>query len=142
MKQKTKFTPLIRIKQRKLEELNIKLSNIKNAISKQEDIITQLKYEFYHSETPKEGQIGIFAARQLLHVAFKQELNLLENKLQQLKFQENEIINQIKQQALELEKFKILHQDEVSKRLKILKRKEDNFMDEIGNTRHAILGLN
>ena len=138
---KTKFSPLIDITKKKIEELNIKLVNIKEEISKQKYAIAQLKEEFYNSKTPKEGKIAFFAAKQLMHIAFKQELNLLEEILQNLKFQESEIINKIKQQNLELEKFKILHQDEINKKLKALKKKEDNFMDEIGSIRHTFLGV-
>ena len=141
MKQKTKFSPLIKIKKTKLEELNAKLLGIRDKISKQRHVIATLKEEFYNSTMPREGKIGIFAARQLLHVAFKQELNVLESEFEDFKSQESAVLSAIKQQHIELEKFKILHQDEINKKLKILKRKEDNFMDEIGNIRHTFLGM-
>jgi len=134
---KTKFMPLVELKKRKVEELELKLSRLRQDIVFQKEKIMELKSRFNALQTPKEGVITYFATRQLFHVAFKQELEMLQMKMQELRFEEANVIQALKNENIELEKFKILHQDEVNKRLKAIRKQEDNFMDEIGNIRYA-----
>ena len=94
-----------------------------------------LKKSFFESEIPKEGHIVFFSARKLLKEAFLNELNSLKAQEKKLKLKQESLLQDIKKEHIELEKFKILHQDEINKRLKILKKQEENFLDEIGTIR-------
>ncbi len=132
---KSKFLPLIRLKEQKVEEVSSKIADINRQIALQHEAIAGHKADFLSQEPPSEGSIHIFAQRQLLNVAFKQELNQLENRLNHLQSMERELQDELKHERIELEKFSVLHQDEVQKRLKRIKKKEEEFLDEMGSVR-------
>jgi len=132
---KSKFLPLIKLKEQKVEEVSSKIAEVNRQIAQQHEKIAGHKAEFLSQKLPEEGNIHFFAQRQLLNVAFKQELNQLENRLTHLQSMERELQEELKNERMDLEKFSVLHQDEVQKRLKRIKKKEDEFLDEMGTVR-------
>lgn len=132
---KSKFLPLVKVKEQKVEEVSSKIAEVNRQIALQHEKIAGHKTEFLSRETPNEGSIHIFAQRQLLNVAFKQELNQLENRLNHLQSMVRDLQDELKNERVELEKFSVLHQDEVQKRLKRIKKKEEEFLDEMGTVR-------
>lgn len=134
---KSKFLPLVRLKEQKVEEVSSKIADVNRQIALQYEKIAGHKAEFLSRELPSEGNIHFFAQRQLLNIAFKQELNQLENRLTHLQGMGQELQEELKHERIELEKFSVLHQDEVQKKLTRLKKKEEEFLDEMGTVRYS-----
>ena len=132
---KSKFLPLIKFKEQKVEEVSTKIADTNRQIVLQHEKIAGLKTEFLSQDLPSEGNIHFFAQKQLLNVAFKHELNQLENRLNHLQTMERELQEDLKHERIELEKFSVLHQDEVQKQLKKAKKQEEEFLDEMGSVR-------
>lgn len=133
----SKFLSLVRIKQQKIEALSSQIAEANREITRQYEFIAGHKDDFLTRQIPHEGSISFFAQKQLLNVAFKQELNYLEYRLRELKEQEQQLQEEMRLARIELEKYTILHQDEVQKALKIAKKKEADFLDEMGSVRFA-----
>jgi hypothetical protein len=134
---KSKFLPLVKYKEQKVEAASAKIVETGRQIGEAKERIVQHKEVFLNRELPTEGNIHFFAQQQLLNVAFKQELNQLEAHLRLLegKKRDEEII--LKQERIEQEKFSMLHQDDIQKQLKRLKKAEADFLDEMGTIRFA-----
>lgn len=133
----SKFAPLVKIKKQKIEELSSQIAELNRAIARQHEMIAGHKHDFMTRELPSEGTVAFFAQQQLLNIAFKQELNFLENRLNELVSQEAQMQETMRLERIELEKYTILHQEEVQKALKRAKKKEADFLDEMGSVRFA-----
>jgi len=133
----SKFQSLVKLKQQKIEELSSKIAELGRMISQQHEMISVHKNDFLNRQIPTEGSVAFFAQQQLLNIAFKQELNSLENRLREMMQQETELQETMRLERIELEKYTILHQEEVQKALKAARKKEADFLDEMGSVRFA-----
>ena len=132
---KTKFSPLVKLKQQLIDSIRNEIAQVSKDIFKQKEKILLHKTSFLTQEMPKSGSIDFFYQHQLLKNAFKKELAFLENVLQNLINKEKELKNRLKNEYIEFEKFNYLHNDEIKKILKTKKEKESKFLDEIGTMR-------
>ena len=138
---KSKFQPIIKLKEQTIEEISAKIAEINQQIEKQIERIALHKTEYFKNHEPESGSMHYFAQKQLLHVAFKQELNSLEHELNYLYGQERQLQQQLSDERLELERYNVLHQEIVQKAMEKAKKQESDFLDEIGSTAFANRGL-
>ena len=130
---KTKFSDLLKLKDRKIKEieraLSIKIDELRSAKVKQEDIVNKIN-EF---QTDKSGEIGVYQVQ-------KSYFNLLIDKKDEILSNINRIESKIetlrteyKEASIEYEKILYLHKEDKKLILDEIKSKESKMMDEVAN---------
>ncbi len=130
---KTKFLQLLKIKEQKLKNIELRLYHVQNLkfniLKEIEDIVHDIK----KLELPKNGnfaKIGIVYSNKKYLMQQKeikkQELIVLENKIVQIK-------DQYKKASIDYERIKYLHNMEIKKIIHKIKEQEQKEMDEIAN---------
>ncbi|OQX73456.1 MAG: hypothetical protein B6D59_05610 [Campylobacteraceae bacterium 4484_4] len=128
---KTRFSSLLRLKKRQLEEAEkrlVKARAERRAILLE---IERLKREMQEIELPKMGRAGEMGAVFSLRQSLQQKIEEKEHTLERLKQQIQQLQEAYHNANLEYEKMKHLDEMEIEKLLEALKSKEAKIMDEI-----------
>jgi flagellar export protein FliJ len=134
---KTKFSQLVKVKKRKVDEIESELLDAQNEKRKIHSQIDKISLEISELKTP---QSGGFAK---LNISFTYLSNLSNQKklkveeLEKIEHQIELIKELYKEANIEFEKVKYLDELEVKKQLEELRVKENKDMDEIANLLHA-----
>jgi len=129
---KTKFTPILKVKNLDVEKLEneiAKLNNQKKALNSE---IANLKEDLENSSIPKNGTISLLKQNFFQNDIIKQNIEL---KLQNIQFLEEQIKSTkllLKKAMLEYEKINHLHQLEEKQMIQKIKKEEAKNLDEIG----------
>jgi len=130
---KTKFSSLVKIKKNKLEEIERQILDVQHRKQKVEKEITTVHQKIEDFHLPQEGAFSTFQLS-------KENLSILLIELDSLKQRLQVRIEQIKglqelykEADIELEKFMILHSQELEIQKLELEKLESKEMDEIAN---------
>ena len=128
---KTKFSQIVKVKKRVLEDIEIKIVTINNEISTISSEIDELTKKIQNPVKPEGGDFF------LMQMALEEVSNFRRAKMQKQKFLEGLESNlkrlklEYKLAHMEYEKIKHLEELEIDKSLKKLKKLESKEMDEI-----------
>jgi len=134
---KTKFSQIVKVKQRKVDEIENELMDVRFQKRKTLSMIEDILKEIEGLKTP---QSGSFAEINLSHSYLKNLSNQKKEKekeILQLDKQIEGIKELYKEANIEFEKIKYLEDLEIEKKLHELKVQEAKDMDEIANLLHA-----
>jgi flagellar export protein FliJ len=134
---KTKFSQIVKVKQRKVDEIENELMDVRFQKRKTLSMIEDILKEIEGLKTP---QSGSFAEINLSHSYLKNLSNQKKEKekeILQLDKQIEGIKELYKEANIEFEKIKYLEDLEIEKKLQELKVQESKDMDEIANLLHA-----
>jgi flagellar export protein FliJ len=134
---KTKFSQLVKVKKRKVDEIESELLDIQNQKRRVESEIESILQEIRELKTPQNGD---FAKLNLSYSYLSNFSNQKKSKEEELIKIDNqiEVIKELYKEAnIEYEKIKYLDEQEIKKQLEELKIKENKDMDEIANLLHA-----
>jgi flagellar export protein FliJ len=134
---KTKFSQLVKVKKRELDEIESKLLEIQNHKRRVESQIENILQEIKELKTPQSGN---FAKLNLSYSHLSHLSNQKKSKEEELIKIANKIeaIKELYKKAnIEYEKIKYLDEQEIKKQLEEIKIKENKDMDEIANLLHS-----
>ncbi len=128
---KTKFTDIVKIRKRKVDELQDYLARIEFNIQSATMQIDVLVGQLYAEKTPTEGSISELLQLQEIKRAYKVEIENKRANLSNLLQTKQTAVEMLKEANIEYEKMKHLHELELKKYADILKQKEAKNLDEI-----------
>lgn len=128
---KTKFTDIVKIRKRKVDELQDYLARIEFNIQVATREIDRLVTKLYAEKIPLEGSINELLQLQEIKRAYKVEIENKKANLSNLLQTKQTAIEMLKEANIEYEKMKHLHELELKKYADILKQKEAKNLDEI-----------
>jgi flagellar export protein FliJ len=128
---KTKFDSVVKIKKQQVDKIQNDINKINKSIidlaNKQEELKTSLLL----LTIPKSGTFNkIYQIRESQNV-IKSEIESLENQINILQNRKNELLEELKKANIEYEKMKYLQNEEIKKKIKEIRLKENRDMDEI-----------
>lgn len=130
---KTKFSQLVKVKKRRVDEIENELLDIQNqkrsVLIQIEDILKEIS----SIETPKSGSFSQINIAHMHLKNFSNQKNRYEEEIVKLDQQILGIKELYKEANIEFEKVKYLEDLEIQKQLNALKIKENKDMDEIAN---------
>ncbi len=138
---KSKFSPIIKLKEQTIEEISANIAELHRKIDRQNEHIAAHKEAYLKRNDPDNGNILYFAQKQLFHVAYKMELNAMQSELAHLYGKERQLQQQLSDERLELERYNVLHEQILDETMQKAKKKEADFLDEMGSTGFANRGL-
>jgi len=134
---KTKFSQLVKVKKRKVDEIESELLDTQNQKRRVEIEIKNILQEIRELKAPQSGN---FAELNLSYSYLSNLSNQKKFKEEQLHsiIQQIEVIKELYKEAnIEYEKIKYLDEQEIKRQLEELKIKENKDMDEIANLLHS-----
>lgn len=130
---KTKFSQLVKVKKRKVDDIENELLDIQNQKRRVIFLIEGISKEISEIIIPKSGS---FSKMNIVHMHlknFSNQKSSYEEKIIRLNQQIEGIKELYKEANIEFEKVKYLEDLEIKKQLHELKIKENKDMDEIAN---------
>jgi len=134
---KTKFSQLVKVKKRKVDEIESELLDIQNQKRRVESEIKNILQDIVELKAPQSGN---FAELNLSYSYLSNLSNQKKVREKQLLsiMQQIEIVKDLYKEAnIDYEKIKYLDEQEIKKQLEELKIKENKDMDEIANLLHS-----
>ncbi len=128
---KTKFTQLVLLRKRKVDEAEIMLQENAQSITAKQAEIDTLVREFAMLKGPESGVYQSFLTFAHYKDTFRETIDLKIQELALLKQKRKELQEYFKLQNIEYEKAKYLDGMEVKKILENLKARENRDLDEI-----------
>jgi len=128
---KSKFADIVKIRKRKVDELQDSLARVEFQISQLKGEIEQLIYALHHEEIPSNGTINELLALQEVKKAYKIEIENKRAYLSNLMQARHNIIEALRLANMEFEKMKYLQDSEVAQHKTMLRQKEAKELDEI-----------
>ena len=130
---KTKFSQIVKVKQRRVDEIENELLDVQNQKRRVFGSIEEVLEEISKIKTPKSG---LFSQINISHMHLKNFSNQKERYEEEIVNLEQQIdgLKELYKEAnIEFEKIKYLDDLEIKKQLEELKVQESKDMDEIGN---------
>ncbi|MBD5165008.1 flagellar export protein FliJ [Helicobacter sp.] len=128
---KTKFTQLVLLRKKKVDEAEIMLQKNAQAISAKQSEIDALVREFATLQEPKSGIYQAFLTFTHHKDEFRQTIDFKMQELSQLKHKKQELQEYFRVQNIEFEKAKYLDGLEIKKMIEQAKKQETKDLDEI-----------
>lgn len=128
---KTKFTQLVLLRKRKVDEVEMELQKNAQAISAKQAEIDALVQEFAMLKEPQSGIYQNFLSFVYHKNAYRDTINFKMQELALLKQQRRELQEHFKIYNIEYEKAKYLDNTEIKKMLDKVKKQEGRDLDEI-----------
>ena len=128
---KTKFDSIVKIKKNEIEKIERNIQKINASIRMLEDKILALNNKLSSFSFPKNGSFSEFNQYKMMQSSLIEEINNLKNQILILENRKKELLEEYKKANIEYEKMKYLQAEEIKKRLKKQKQKEQIEMDEI-----------
>lgn len=128
---KTKFDDIVKIRKRKVDQLQDHLAKIEFSIKSATAELDALVQDFYSEELPSNGTISELLQLQEIKRAYKVEIENKKANLSNLIHSKSIVFNMLKEANMEYEKIKYLHETEIKKYLIARQQKESKDLDEI-----------
>jgi hypothetical protein len=128
---KTKFLPIVNVKKQIVKRVENELTNINFKIKSIENEIIAIEDEIINTQMPQSGTFSIMVAAQETTAIYRSQIKLKKEDLKQVELQKMNINRKLKNANLEYEKVKHLHDVEIQKRIKEMKKKEELEMNEV-----------
>lgn len=129
---KTKFTAVVKIKKRKVEDIENSIFAVDGLISATKAQIESAVERYNSLEPPKEGTFANIILFEDMKKAFRREIESLRQALAMHINKKNSLLASLKIANLEYEKMKHLEEEEKLKIVKAMAAKEAKNLDEIG----------
>ncbi len=129
---KTKFTAVVKIRKKKVDDIENELFKMDAMINKTKETLAEDKEKYNSMESPMEGSFSNLIAFEELKKAFRYEIESLKMALTDMINQRNALLGALKEANAEYEKMKYLDGEEVGKVLKARALQESKDLDEIG----------
>jgi flagellar export protein FliJ len=130
---KTKFSQLVQVKKRRVDEIENELLDIQNQKRRVLIQIEDLLKEIFKIKTPKNGSFSQINIAHMYLKNFSNQKSRYEEEIVKLNQQILGIKELYKEANIEFEKVKYLENLEIQKQLHALKIQENKDMDEIAN---------
>ena len=128
---KSKYSPVLKIKEQKMSDIEIRLFNARSHKSLREAQLASIKDDLAHEEFPSSGDFGTMQLFSFTHAQRIDESELLKQKIIVANGKIIELENEYKEAYKECEKIKFLHNTEVKNMLKKIEKKNQAELDEI-----------
>lgn len=128
---KTKFTDIVKIRKRKVDELRDYLAKLEFNIQQTKRQIDALFEDLYAAKIPESGSFRELLARQEIKKAYKIEIVNKKAHLSNLEQNKQNVIEMLKEANMEYEKMLHLHEVELKSYADKQKQKEAKNLDEI-----------
>ncbi len=129
---KTKFTAVVKIKKKRVDDIQNSIFAVDALIAKTEMTLAETKNRFNTLEPPHQGTFSNLIAFEDMKKAFRHEIEMLKMTLANHQNQKNMLIGALKEANAEFEKMKYLEDEEIRKVIKARTTKEAKELDEIG----------
>lgn len=128
---KSKYSPILKIKEQKMSDIEIRLFNARSHKSLLEAQLASIKDDLAHEKLPSSGDFGTMQLFSFTHAQRIDESKLLKQKIIVANGKITELENEYKEAYKECEKIKFLHNTEVKNMLKKIEKKNQAELDEI-----------
>jgi flagellar biosynthesis chaperone FliJ len=128
---KTKFKPLVTVRKQAVKKVENELIAINGKIKNIKLDIINIETEINNSPIPQSGNFALMIAMKEMINIHRLEIDRKKSFLVIVEQQKDTITQKLKHANIEYEKMKHLHDVEVEKYLKEMKRKEEEEMNEI-----------
>lgn len=133
---KSKYSPVLKIKEQKMSDIEIRLFNARSQKSSLEAQLASLKDDLAHEKLPSSGDFGTMQLFSFTHAQRIDESELVKEKILIANTKITELENEYKEAYKECEKIKFLHNSEVKNMLKKIEKKNQAELDEIAVMGH------
>lgn len=133
---KSKYSPVLKIKEQKMSDIEIRLFNARSHKSLLEAQLASIKDDLAHEEFPSSGDFGTIQLFSFTHAQRLDESESLKQKIVVTQGKITELENEYKDAYRECEKIKYLHNNEVKNMLKKIEKKAQAELDEIAVMGH------
>lgn len=129
---KTKFTAVVKLKKKKVDDLENSLFKMDAMINKAKEDLASNEQKYRLMKSPGGGSFAEMLAFEELKKAFRYEIKNIKNSIAEMINQRNMLLGQFKEANAEYEKMKYLDDEEIKKILKAKAAQEAKDLDEIG----------
>jgi len=130
---KTKFSDLLKIKDRKLKEIEKKISLVIADIDTIKKDIEDIESEIKEFKSALSGEFALYQIQKSFFTLMVEKKDKLQKDKTDLDMKLELLKNEYKIANIEYEKIAYLHKEEEKKLLEELKVKESKMMDEVAN---------
>jgi len=127
----TKFTPLVKYRKREVEKVESHLLSLNAMITKQKQKVKSIKDKINSTVLPKSGAINLLKEVNDMMIFQKIDQNKKYAKLLELQDEKRSINDKLHSANIDYEKAKYLDTQEIQKKLKIMKQKDENELNEV-----------
>lgn len=129
---KTKFSAVVKIKKKIVDDIRNSIFMVDAQISKTTILLRETKDRYNTLKPPTEGPFSSLMAFEDMKKAFRYEIDTIKNNLADQQNHKNMLIGTLKEANAEYEKMKYLEEEEIKKVLKARAQQESKELDEIG----------
>lgn len=129
---KTKFTAVVKLRKKKVDDLENSLFKMDAMINKAKEQLAQNQEKYHAMHSPEGGHFSALLAFEDLKKAFRYEIKGIKDSITAMINQRNMLLGQFKEANAEYEKMKYLENEEIKKIMKAKAVKESKELDEIG----------
>lgn len=133
---KTKYSPVLKIKEQKVNDIEMKLFNMRANKSSLELELESIEAGLNSEEFPKSGSYADLKIALAIHESAKDELTRIKEKIALVSNQIFQLENAYKEAFKDKEKIKYLHDNEVKNAIKRLEHKSQSELDELAVMGH------
>lgn len=133
---KTKYSPVLKIKEQKVNDIEMKLFNVRATKSNLELELESIETRLNSEEFPKSGSYADLQIALAIHEGTKDELTRIKEKIALVSNQIFQLENAYKEAFKDKEKIKYLHDNEVKNAIKRLEHKSQSELDELAVMGH------
>lgn len=128
---KTKFDALLKVKKQDLERCELQIIKNNNLIASKYQELDGILQELSDIEVPQSGSFSDFKMIQEIKKMLVTQIDSTQNEISALKNTAQSLQGTYKRASIEYEKIKYLKENEIKKKIQILKTSESKQMDEI-----------
>lgn len=128
---KSKYSPVLKIKEQKVNDIEIRLFNARASKSSLENSLLELKNSVKNQDFPKSGNWADLQIAIAINESRKDEIEMIKEKIAFTNNQIYQLENAYKEAYKDKEKMKYLHETEVTNILKKLAYKSQKELDEL-----------
>lgn len=133
---KSKYSPVLKIKEQKVNDIEIRLFNARASKSSLENSLNELKNSANSQEFPKSGNWADLQLVIAINESRKDEIEMIKEKIALTNNQIYQLENAYKEAYKDKEKIKFLHSTEIENTIKKLAHKSQTELDEL-----AVMGF-
>lgn len=133
---KSKYSPVLKIKEQKVNDIEIRLFNARASKSSLENSLHELKNSANSQEFPKSGNWADLQLVIAINESRKDEIEMIKEKIALTNNQIYQLENAYKEAYKDKEKIKFLHSTEIENTIKKLAHKSQTELDEL-----AVMGF-
>lgn len=129
---KTKFTAVVKIKKKAVDDIQNSIYALDINISKTKENLSATQDRFKNLLPPSSGSYSALMAYEDMKKAYRYEIENIKMALADFINRKNMLLASLREANAELEKMKYLEGEEIQKILKLRAKKESMELDEIG----------